>query len=357
MMRRAWRVVRWGVLLLLGVVVLLAVGLGVHVATHGRTPPIEDAKGQPVPGAIASLEKVRLGGVEQTVLIRGKDARAPVLLFLHGGPGMPLMSLAHRMRALEEDFVVVHWDRRGAGKSWSESLPPGSLTVEQLLSDSVELVNLLRARFHTEKVLLVGHSWGTYLGMLLAQRHPELFSAYVGVGQLAYLGEQNGRIQSAFISMRSKADGRPEALAELRANPDAAREKWLFAFGAELHDATSNWPLLLDRLRSPEYTLRDLANLSKGVALYSKHLAYNALDGQLSDRVTQVEVPVYFFTGKYDFTDPFVLTEAYFQKLHAPSKKLVWFKDSAHFPFIEEPEAFARELRAVAVDVGLRPAH
>ena len=114
--------------------------------TPGRTPAI------PGPNSVASLERVRIGGVDQFILIRGNDTSLPVLLFLHGGPGMPAMYLAHAFqRELEKEFVVVQWDRRGAGKSYREDIS-GTLTTEQLVADTVELTNLLRARFHQNKI-------------------------------------------------------------------------------------------------------------------------------------------------------------------------------------------------------------
>lgn len=129
--------------------------------TPGRTPAINE------PNSIASLERIRIGGVDQYILIRGNDSSLPVLLFLHGGPGMPAMYLAHAFqRELEQEFVVVQWDRRAAGKSYREDIS-STLTTEQLVADTIELTNVLRARFHQDKIYLVGHSWGTYLGMLV----------------------------------------------------------------------------------------------------------------------------------------------------------------------------------------------
>src|SRR5215472_13594064 len=149
--------------------------------TPGRTPSIRG------PNSIASLERIRIGGVDQYILLRGNDTSLPVLLFLHGGPGMPAMYLAHAFQhELEKDFIVVHWDRRAAGKSYREDIS-GTLNTGQLVADTLELTNALRARFHQDKIYLLGHSWGTYLGMLVIAGHPELYRAYVGIGQLARL--------------------------------------------------------------------------------------------------------------------------------------------------------------------------
>ena len=321
------------------VVAALATGLYLWF-TPGRTPAI------PGPHSIASLEAVRIGGVHQYILVRGNDTALPVLLFLHGGPGMPAMYLAHAFqRELEKDFVVVHWDRRAAGKSYREDLND-TLTSEQLVADTLELTNWLRARFRQEKIYLTGHSWGTYLGMLVIARHPELYRAYVGIGQLARMAPIAG-IQDEFIRRSARRTGDLEAIKELDERGRDVRETLVFKFGGELHRATSFLPLLLTGLAAPEYSLRDARNIPKGVALYARHFVYNSISGELMDAIPQVQIPVYFFTGRYDYTDPVMLTEEYFSRIRAPEKHLVWFEQSAHFPFFEEPAAFAQQMRAV----------
>ena len=308
--------------------------------TPGHTPAIQG------PSSVASLERDRIGGVDQCILIRGNDTSLPVLLFLHGGPGMPAMYLAHAFqRDLEKEFVVVQWDRRAAGKSYREDIS-STLTTEQLVADTVELSNVLRARFHQDKIYLVGHSWGTYLGMLLTARHPELYHAYVGIGQLARSSPIPG-IQDEFIRQSATRVGDQDAIRELEKNGESVRETLLFKFGGELHHAKSFLPLLLTGLAAPEYSLHDARNIPKGVSLYSRNFVYNSISGELMDVITQVKIPVYFFTGRYDYTDPFALTEQYFSKISAPEKHIVWFEDSAHFPFYEEPAAFARQMQGV----------
>jgi pimeloyl-ACP methyl ester carboxylesterase len=318
-------------------------GLGIALYlwfTPGRTPAI------PGSNSIASLERIHIGDVDQYVLIRGIDSSHPVLLFLHGGPGMPAMYLAHAFQGeLEKDFVVVQWDRRAAGKSYREDVS-STLTTEQLVADTVELTNVLRARFHQDRIYLVGHSWGTYLGMLVIARHPELYHAYVGIGQLARSSPIAG-IQDEYIRQAARRMGDQDAIKELEEMGASVREELLFKFGGEIHKAKSFMPLLLTGLAAPEYSLRDARNIPKGVSLYSRDFVYNSISGELMDVITQVKIPVYFFTGRYDYTDPFTLTEQYFSKIDAPEKHMVWFEESAHFPFYEEPAAFARKMRGV----------
>jgi pimeloyl-ACP methyl ester carboxylesterase len=308
--------------------------------TPGRTAPI------PGPKAIASLERIRIGGVDQYILLRGNDTSLPVLLFLHGGPGMPAMYLVHSFqRELENRFIVVHWDRRGAGKSYREDIS-NTLTTEQLVADTLELTEVLRARFHQDKLYLLGHSWGSYLGMLVIGRHPEFYKAYIGVGQLACFSPIAG-IQDEFIRKSAMRAGDSDAVKELGEKGASIRETLLFRFGGEIHDAKSYLPLLLTGLTAPEYSLRDVRNIPRGVSLYRNHFVDNATSGELMDVVTEVKIPIYFFTGRYDFTDPFSLTEEYFCKIIAPDKHMVWFERSAHFPFYEEPTVFAKQMEAV----------
>lgn len=256
------------------------------------------------PRSIASLERVRIGGVDQYILIRGNDTSLPILLFLHGGPGMPAMYLAHAFqRPLEKDFVVVQWDRRGAGKSYREDLS-GTLTSEQLVADTVELTNLLRARFHQDKIYLVAHSWGTYLGMIVIARYPELYHAYVGFGQLAR-SSPIPAIQDEYIRESARRAGDGSATKELEEKGGSVRETLLFKFGGELYHAKSFLRLLLTGLAAPEYSLGDARNIPKAVSLYSQPFVSNSVSGELMDVITRVKVPVYFFTGRHDYTDPF----------------------------------------------------
>jgi pimeloyl-ACP methyl ester carboxylesterase len=309
-----------------------------------HTPSIKDEHGHVIPGSIAVLEKIELGGFKQWINIRGRDTSNPVLLFLHGGPGMPMMYLAHKFqRPLEEQFVCVQWDQRGAGKSYSKKVPIESMSVEQILSDAAELVYHLRKRFEKMKIYLVGHSWGTYTGMLLIKRYPELFEAFVSMGQV--VDNVRGReIADSFIKEQARKIGNHEALEEMTKNPDGFREKWLFAFGGELYGETSYTPFIMAGLKSPEYGLFDIQKVAKGSSFSSKHMIYNAMDGTILENIRSVDIPVYFFTGRHDYTTPFELIEFFYERLEAPRKMLIWFDSSAHFPFYEEPELFSQKM-------------
>jgi pimeloyl-ACP methyl ester carboxylesterase len=167
---------------------LCIIGAGIILFRHGFTPPITDAQGRVIPGSIASLEKIQLGGVEQWILIRGDDTTKPILLFLHGGPGTSQMVVERPCPGeLEKNFVVAEWDQRGAGKSYSAIVPNVEMNIRQFISDTHELTELLCQRFQQKKIYLIGHSWGTIVGIMTAQKYPDSYYAYIVIGQVHLL--------------------------------------------------------------------------------------------------------------------------------------------------------------------------
>ena len=153
----------------------------------GKPRPFLDDRGRTVPHSISEKLRIDINGVKQGMFIKGKDARNPVLLFLHGGPGMPEYFLDRTYPAgLYDDFTVCWWEQRGAGLSFGAGILPESLTVDQLIADAIAVADYLRERFGQDKVYLLGHSWGSFLGIQVAARAPERFHAYIGMGQVAY---------------------------------------------------------------------------------------------------------------------------------------------------------------------------
>lgn len=318
------------------------------------TPPILDVNGKPIPNSIAVLEKVKLGGSEEWISIRGKDSRNPVLLFLAGGPGGSQLVIQQRaLPELEDHFVVVNWDQPGAGKSF-DAIDHAKLTPDRYITDTHELVLNLRQRFGKEKIYLSGQSWGSALGIMVVQRYPELFHAFIGTGQeVAFLENELIRYNLALrlaqehgdmqLGSKLKQQGSPpyygnDVMTKMltylnvpkkyrndRQNPAIAKPK-------------SN--ILFDLITSSEYGWYDKVNLSRG-ELETVGVVFPQLWGvDFRQQATRLEVPVYFLIGRHDGTTSPKLTEEYFNLLTATHKELIWFEHSGHAPWMNESAKF-----------------
>jgi pimeloyl-ACP methyl ester carboxylesterase len=304
------------------------------------------------PNGVESLEKVTLGGVEQWILIRGLDRSNPVLLFLHGGPGGADIALARFTdKRLIKHFVMVHWDQRGAGKSYSSSIPSETMTLDQFVSDTRELAEILRQRFGVPRIYLVGHSWGSALGAITAARHPELFFAFVGVGQFVDDVETE-EIAYQFTLDRATSEGNDEALRDLEEiGPPPydgigellVQRKWLDAFGGVAHRKLGNDWLL--GATSPDYSALDGWRVSRGQRFTIENMFDVFSQMNLFRLAPRIEVPVYFFLGRHDFNTPPEIVKRYYEKLDAPrGKQIIWFENSGHLSHREEPERYAEML-------------
>lgn len=343
---------RWLVRGLIGIVVVGIVGIILaemavgYASLAGRR--IASSTRIDTPNGIESLEIVEIGGVDQTIYLRGHDRSKPVLLFLHGGPGAPEMPVARSFGLrLEAHFVVVHWDQRGAGNSCTSEIPDESLNLEQFLADTLELTNQLRSRFGVEKIYLVGHSWGSVLGVITVQRHPELFHAYIGMGQVVNM-RRGEEISYRFVLDRAKAEGNEKALDELATvHPpySSTRELmvqrgWLGHYHGDFFEGGGLMKFVSAILLSPEYTLGKKLSFY-GCTMNSLDQAWDDLQGiDFIRDVPRLDLPVYFFVGRHDYNTPFELVEEFSNALEAPHNEIVWFENSAHMPNLEEPDLY-----------------
>lgn len=323
----------------------LAVALGACALLPAATASLEG------PDPIAALERIRLGGVEQALLLRGRDRANPVLLFVHGGPGMGMLPLApHCSDELERHFVVVHWDQRGAGASCTDAVPPESLTLERIVADAIELSERLGERFGGP-ILLLGHSWGSIVGVHAVQQRPDLYRAYVGLGQLVH-GLRNEELSWEFTRREAERRGDQQALDTLRGvappyvDTDAllVQRIWLFRYGGVIHDFERSrealWPLLFGR----EYTLGTRLRLY-GCMEASVERLWDAVEQtDLFASAPRLDVPVTLILGREDYDTPFELASAWADVLEAPSVDTIWLDGVAHMAPIEAPEAFQRAL-------------
>jgi len=298
-------------------------------------------------GGVASLEQITLNGAPQWILIRGQRNK-PIVLFLHGGPGMPSMYLAHAFqRPLESDFLIVHWDRRGAGKSYSTSTNPALVRTSQEVSDATALITALLERYGQHRAIVVGHSYGSYLGIALTTQHPELVRAYVGVGQVSCDPDTEAAIQDRWLRQQATGAGDRTTI-KMIGLPKWDRESALFRYGAEVTTWTSVAPMIVTGLASPEYSIADAMNVRKGVEFTHRNFVYDGPSRPLSQSVRALQTPLYLFEGRRDYVAPTLCAAQLFEEITAPRKVWIWFDKSAHFPFLEEPDKFHRELLAVA---------
>jgi pimeloyl-ACP methyl ester carboxylesterase len=306
------------------------------------------------PDGIEELRKVRIGGIDQWLSVRGRDRRNPILLVLHGGPASPTLPIAYTFQSPWEDyFTVVQWDQRGTGKTYASNseaqMAPG-MTIEGMADDAAQVVQYLRQHYGKQKIFVLGHSWGTVLGTLLAQRHPDWFYAYIGVGQVVNV-RRNEELGYDFALRQARANGNAEAIkalegiapypgtAPMTIDRIAVRSRWEtyyggLAFGRDSFAFDADAETL-----SPDYSQRDLDAIGKG-SLFTLHRLLQPLLDVDFDSTTQFGCPVLLFVGAHDETTSHVLAEQWFDHLQAPSKHLVVFADSAHMVMQEQPGRF-----------------
>lgn len=292
--------------------------------------------------AIADLLELEINGDTQYLLVRGVDKQQPVLLFIHGGPGMPAMFLAHDFqRDLEEEFVVVHWDQRASGKSFKRTADQAQLSTSLLLSDMDVVIDYLRRTLGAQKVWVVGHSHGSYLGTLYARRHPEKVCAYIGAGQVVdgSRSEHTRMLQEDFL--RSQLEGLGFA-ADTVIN-DSNLEELLFLTGSELYGETSYGPLLKSGFMAPEYSLFDVLNVARGSSFSSRTMVYD-MPRDLPASEWGFDVPVAIIMGRHDMVTPTQLSRKYYERIEAPSKAWYVFEEASHFPHYEKPRPFTETL-------------
>ena len=329
----------------------VAAGLAALFLVPGSTPRMDRRR---YPNGLAVLEQVPVNGTRQWILIRSESAINPVVLFVHGGPGTSWLTLMRRnTQPLEKYFTVVNWDQRRAGKSFAAGRADADMTMEVFVDDVIALSSDLARRFHKNKILLVGHSWGSVIGVIAASRRPDLFSAYIGIGQMSRMAESELLSYKWTLEQAERANDHPSVkkLTDIGPPPYTGND-WRAKFlterrilgkhGGEYYGSTSGafGVVLRNLVFSREYTMIDRINFFRGV-LKSVRALYPELSRiDLFVQVPEVKIPVYFCLGRHDYEVPSALSAKYFEVLKAPQKQLVWFERSAHLPNTEEKDKF-----------------
>jgi pimeloyl-ACP methyl ester carboxylesterase len=329
-------------------VLLLAAGL----LRPASTEAVVDSDGRKVVGSVAEIVEVPIGGHDQAIMLRGVSAEAPVLLFLEGGPGgTGIGRIRNSGEGLEKDFVVATWDQRGTGKSYDALEPTSTMTVDQMVNDTVEVTNYLRERFAEQKIYLVGSSWGTIIGTLALQRSPELFHAYVGTGQMVDPFETDTLMYA-------------ESLKDAQARGDDGLVGALRSLGEPPYDNTLDYPVaiasnpkLLDYQHGADYNPASgypvslfvgeytLVQQLRGMAAIAEtfHVLYPQLrNTDFRVDIPSLDVPVYLLEGQHEAAGRETLAREWFELLEAPSKRYTVFEKSGHDPPYDEPGHFSK---------------
>lgn len=312
---------------------------------------------------ISEIQYLTINNIKQYVLIRGKNIKNPVLLFLHGGPGASATALLRKYNSvLEDHFTMVYWDQRGAGKSYDKKMLKDEIRVAKYISDVDTLVAYLKKKFNTEKIILVGHSWGSRLGLYTIQKNPENYIAYIGIGQ--ELSSFEGELISYNYTLaKAKETNNQKAIKELEeiGAPQngnymnmykngfwggVKQKHWLLKLGGERYKKTNYTDWIFAIWLSREYSFFDLIRYGKASGFSAGNIIFdhdfNNID--LFKQIPEVKIPVFFISGAYDYNTPWELVERYYNKLHAPIKEFIKFEKSGHSPVFEEPDKFNREI-------------
>jgi pimeloyl-ACP methyl ester carboxylesterase len=306
------------------------------------------------PNGIDEGSYIEIGRIEQWITIRGEDRNNPVLLFLHGGPGDAINPWGYAaFRSWLKDFTVVQWDQRGAGRTFGRNRATAdTITPERMVQDGIEVSEWLKKKLGKENIILVGHSWGSVLGFFMVEARPDLFSAFVGTGQVAAESARSSAVGYAALIERASRDGNTQALQELKAiGPPprkdgkgfAVQHKWATRF--ERSDVFLASALGF-ALIAPGYSLGDINDWFDGQGVSGEHLEphFDELDRQLVGG--KLGVPVFVIQGSDDYTTPTSLAKAYVDSLHAPRKAFSTIKGAGHFAVFTNQEEFLTELKS-----------
>jgi proline iminopeptidase len=328
------------------IVLLVAFFIWLKSVSPGTTNPITDKDGKAIEGSIAEVNRIDIGGIKQFIVIRGKSTQNPVLLMLHGGPGSPQMPMNLKYnKELEDHFIVVNWDQRGAGGSYSSTMPDDSININRMIEDTRELSQYLISRFSKDKIFILGHSWGSYLGMRTIQKYPELYKAYIGIGQVSNQ-RKSEELSYQFVLAKAKETGNKKAIKQLEEigyptnglykNMEKSmmiERNWVMQYGGaawqkDKFDMLNLFILPIFTCR--EYTITDKLNYMKGMNKSLKILWDPLMNQQLVDVVKKVNVPVYILQGAHDYQTCFSEAKKYFDILEVPRKEFIEFSNSAH---------------------------
>jgi len=350
---------------LLSIIGILLIGLVVlAVNSPGKLETLKDSEGKDIVGSLAEKNFIEIGGIRQGFFIRAENHDNPVILFLHGGPGspeLPMLIPYEVSERLEKYFTVCYWDQRGAGMSFSNLIDPATMTAAQMVEDTRQMTEYLQRRFNQEKIYLIGHSWGSYLGIKTIEKYPENYIAYIGIGQVSNQIESE-KLAYDYMLQHALEINDESAVRNLeKFNRNASnfppveymgiRSQLMNKYGIGFaHEKTIS---MIDMTKIilffKGYTLSEKTKYLRGMMFSLTTLWNNVNEDNLFVSSTVFQVPVYITHGKYDYQVSHTLAREWFDKIEAPQKAFFTFENSAHGTIIEEPEKFVQIIREIAI--------
>ena len=304
------------------------------------------------PNGIDEARYVEVGGIQQWVTIRGEDRNNPVLLFLHGGPGDATNPWGYAgFRLWLKHFTVVQWDQRGAGRTFGKNpdAPQQAITITRMTQDGVELADLLCKQLRKDKIILVGHSWGSILGVAMVKRRPDVFYAFVGTGQVANPATSY-TVAYGQLLRKAEAVKDERAIRELReVGPPpytdgrgyGVQRRWSNLFeGADAFISS----MVGFALAAPGYTLRDVNDWFDGQNVSAERLLPETSKLEAQHLAGDFAVPVFVIHGAEDFTTPTSLARSFVDSIRAPAKTFLPIEGGGHFAVFMKSNAFLDEL-------------
>ncbi|WP_346846835.1 alpha/beta hydrolase [Clostridium sp. UBA871] len=301
-----------------------------------------------------SSEYIKINGIEQYLLHHTISAELPVLLFLHGGPGMPESTFAYAFqKELSSFFNIVHWDQRGAGKTLTKSKRNSNYpSCEELIDDLFEIVNYLKKKYNKEKIVILGHSWGSVLGTLFVLKYPQEVLYYIGAGQVIDIVENEKigyeKVRELIIKAGNKKD--LDSLEKIGVYPEKNYEKPMIKKLQRIRILQGKYkvgmnfiPIIKTLLKSPIFRLSDIVSLFKGMSS-NKKLWDFLFSHSLYEESRDYEIPVFYILGDRDFQAPHTIASRYFDSINAPNKKMFIIKEAGHFMMLDQPKLFTNAL-------------
>ena len=335
--------------ILLILLVLVVLGRSFAQLQQHKATKVREGKG------IDRLFYLNIRGQKTAILARGKNLRNPMLLMIHGGPGYPDMMLARCYdEALLDEFTVIRYDQRGIGKSRTEDINLDNLSIELLTQDLLALTDALKEQIPNVDIYLLGHSWGTVLGLKAVHIAPTKFKAYIGMGQIVHQQKGDSISHSYSLEQAKKANDQEDikSLEGMKANRYNRKPEQLKLQRSILKKYKGSHfkeGVMTDLrncvLKSPEMSVLELLTYQSQGAEMDQKLFPRLLALNFFEEILKLELPIYFFGGRHDYHVPSILAEAYLEELEAPKKRFIWFEESGHLPIYEENEKFVSSLK------------